>query len=152
MIPARLIDPLRIQIERVGAVHLADVGKGHGDVFLPGAVDRKKPGAARDLAWQYVFPAPNRGRDPGTGNERRHHLHETTVQRVFRRAVVASVIQKPATCHSLRHSFATQLLESGHDIRTVQELLGHRSVQTTMVYTHVLNRGGLGVASPLDRL
>jgi integron integrase len=152
MIPGRLVEPLRAQTGRVAAIHAIDLGEGYGGVYLPGALERKKPGAASDLAWQFVFPAPKRSRDEATVVERRHHLNETVVQRAFRRAVLAAGVSKPATCHSLRHSFATLLLESGHDIRTVQELLGHRSVQTTMIYTHVLNRGGLGVRSPLDRL
>jgi integron integrase len=152
MVPACLVEALRLQVERVAALHDADSRDGYDGVALPGALDRKKPGAARDLAWQFVFPAPKRSRDETSNLERRHHLHATVVQRAFRHAVVASGLRKAASCHSLRHSFATHLLESGHDIRTVQELLGHRSVQTTMIYTHVLNRGGLGVRSPLDRL
>jgi integrase len=151
MIPACLIEPLRLQIEGAVALHTIDLREGCGRVLLPGALDRKKPGVPLDSAWQFVFPAPKRTRCQSTGVERRHHLHETVVQRAFRRAVPASGLQKSASCHSLRHSFATHLLESGHDIRTVQELLGHRSVTTTMVYTHVLNRGGLAVRSPLDR-
>jgi integron integrase len=152
MVPDRLLDPLRVQLARVAALHASDLAEGHGAVFLPSALEVKKPGAPWDLAWQYLFPASRRAPTTGTGVERRHHLHETVIQRAFRRAVAASGLRKAATCHTLRHSFATHLLESGHDIRTVQELLGHRSVQTTMIYTHVLNRGGLGVRSPLDRM
>lgn len=110
----------------------------------------KAPGWARDLSWQWVFPATRRYVDSATGVRRRHHLHETVVQRAFRQAVLASGVTKRASCHTLRHSFATHLLEDGYDIRTVQELLGHSDVSTTMIYTHVLNRGALGVRSPLD--
>jgi integron integrase len=142
--------PLRAQLDRVRAIHEADLRAGFGAVALPDALARKKPGAAREWGWQWVFPATRRYADPSGRTERRHHLHETVVQRAVRRALRAAGIAKPASCHTLRHSFATHLLAAGYDIRTVQELLGHRSVQTTMIYTHVLNRGGRGVRSPLD--
>jgi len=152
MLPAKLVDPLRRQIGAVETLHCADLAGGYGAVFLPQALARKKPGAAFDLGWQYLFPADDLSTDPRSGVTRRHHLSEKLLQRAVRRAVGEVGLKKPATCHTLRHSFATHLLESGYDIRTVQELLGHRDVKTTMVYTHVLNRGGLGVGSPLDRL
>jgi integron integrase len=150
MLPASLEEPLRAQMERARALHERDLADGFGAVYLPQALQRKYPRAAREWAWQYVFPSERRSLDRRTGVEGRHHLNEAALQRAVKRAVRRSGIAKLASCHTLRHSFATHLLESGHDIRTVQELLGHRSVRTTMVYTHVLNRGGLGVRSPLD--
>lgn len=133
-------------------LHERDLAKGFGRVELPYALATKYRSADREWGWQYVFPAPRRSRDPRSGETRRHHLYEQSIQRAFRAAVKKSGIAKPATCHTLRHSFATHLLMNGYDIRTVQELLGHRSVKTAMIYTHVLNRGGRGVQSPLDLL
>lgn len=152
VMPTSLVSPLRQHIARVRAVHQCELAEGRGDVYLPDALARKYPGAPFEWAWQYVFPAAGLSVDPRSGSVRRHHLDEKRVQRAFKRAVKASGLAKLATPHTLRHSFATHLLESGQDIRTVQELLGHADVKTTMIYTHVLNRGGLAVLSPLDRM
>jgi integron integrase len=152
VLPASLRPAIRQQIARVRAQHARDLEIGAGWVTLPGALFRKYPDAGRQTAWQYLFPATRLHSDPSSGQRRRHHLHETAVQRAVTRAVRTLNLPKRATCHSLRHSFATHLLEDGYDIRTVQQLLGHRDVRTTMIYTHVLRRGARGVESPLDRL
>lgn len=152
MLPAALVNPLKTHLSKVKALHDQDVAEGFGEVYLPHALDKKYPSAAREWGWQYVFPSGNRAVDPRSGVVRRHHVQDQSVQRAVKQAVRDAGLVKPATPHTLRHSFATHLLQSGYDIRTVQELLGHKDVQTTMIYTHVLNRGGRGVQSPLDIL
>jgi integron integrase len=152
MLPAAVAGPLRMHLDRVRCLHEQDVAAGVEPVFLPYALERKYPGAGREWGWQYVFPSARLAEDPRGGGLRRHHLQDQAFQRAMKQAVRDAGLVKPATPHTLRHSFATHLLEGGYDIRTVQELLGHSDVSTTMIYTHVLNRGGRGVVSPIDRL
>ncbi|MCX4187833.1 integron integrase [Methylophaga sp. OBS4] len=149
-LPERLIEPLIRHMEKTRQLHEQDLAQGFGDVWLPDALSRKWPNAASSWEWQYVFPSARLAVDPRSGKTRRHHMHESVLQKAVKSAARAAGLTKRVNCHTLRHSFATHLLETGYDIRTVQELLGHADVSTTMIYTHVLNRGGAGVRSPLD--
>ena len=150
MLPERVVDQLKKHLEKVRRLHEQDIRKGYGRAHLPNALGRKYPNADKEWGWQYVFPSEHLSVDPEDGVLRRHHLYETVLQKAIKEAVRKAGIAKPASCHTLRHSFATQLLQAGYDIRTVQELLGHKDVKTTMIYTHVLKKGGLGVQSPAD--
>jgi len=150
MLPDSLVTPLQEHLQRVKRLHDEDLARGYGSVYLPFALERKYPNAHREWIWQYVFPSDRLSRDPRSGIVRRHHISESSLQKAVKQAGRLAGINKRVTCHTFRHSFATHLLESGYDIRTVQELLGHKDVKTTMIYTHVLQRGGLAVRSPLD--
>jgi integron integrase len=151
-LPNRLADPLRAHLQKVQHLHQEDLQRGFGEVLLPFALAKKYPKTARDWHWQYVFPSSKLSADPRSGVIRRHHIDESGLQKAVKSAADAVGLHKRVNCYALRNSFATHLLESGYDIRTVQELLGHADVSTTMIYTHVLNRGGRGVVSPVDHL
>jgi len=151
MLPVAVAEVLRGHLEEVRRTHAAELAAGRGKVWLPEALARKYPQAPRQWAWQWIFPARQLSIDPDSGAQRRHHVHENAVQKAVKLAVARAGLTKPATCHTLRHSFATHLLENGYDIRTVQELLGHKDVATMQIYTHVMQKPGLGVRSPLDQ-
>lgn len=152
VLPANLQDPIRNQLEFAKRLHESDLEKGYGTVYLPYALARKYRGAEKEWIWQYVFPASTISVDPRSGKKQRHHIHESSLQKAVRNAAKITAIPKHVSCHTLRHSFATHLLQQGYDIRTIQDLLGHKDVSTTMIYTHVIRQGGMAVRSPVDKM
>lgn len=152
LLPQSLVERLELQVQSVANLHKRDIADGFGEVYLPHALNRKYPNAARELGWQYLFPSIGIGTDPRSGVQRRHHMHPTTLRKVVSRARRLAGIHKPVRCHTFRHSFATRLLQQGYDLRTIQKLLGHSEVTTTEIYTHVLGRGAMGVVSPVDAI